>query len=173
MKKQKNKPIIIFGSSRDRGDTWNAIQKVIGEKKVPIVNLNDIKISNFDYDWKNADDDFIKVAEQMIESDPIILATPIYWYSVSAIMKTFLDRWTDLTVFRKELGRKLRGKTLCVITSYGATEGKRGFEPVLIQTAEYMGMKYGGCFFSYVGNEKALLDMNEDNAKKLAKTIFS
>jgi multimeric flavodoxin WrbA len=32
----------------------------------------------------------------VLAHDQIILATPIYWYAVSAAMKNFLDRLSDL-----------------------------------------------------------------------------
>ncbi|MCP4458779.1 MAG: NAD(P)H-dependent oxidoreductase [Cytophagales bacterium] len=38
------------------------------------------------------------------------MATPVYWYSMSGIMKVFLDRIYDVLTIEKELGRKLHGK---------------------------------------------------------------
>lgn len=55
----------------------------------------------------------------MVCYNPIILATPVYWYSMSALMKTFIDRWGDLLDIRKDIGRRLTNKELYIITSFG------------------------------------------------------
>lgn len=38
---------------------------------------------------------------------------------MSALMKTFIDRWSDLLNIRKDIGRRLTNKELYVITSFG------------------------------------------------------
>lgn len=142
----QNKAVIIFGSSRSNGDTFKAIQTAFGNPiEIPMVDLNDINMSYYDYEHLNSNDDFLPLAEKMVTYDAIILATPVYWYTMSAIMKVFIDRWTDLLDIRKEIGRKLKGKTLYVIASH---KGEiKGFEEAFIQTAKYMGMVYGDCYF--------------------------
>ena len=42
------------------------------------------------------EDDAIKIAEQMCNSDIIVFATPIYYYEMSGQMKTILDRANSL-----------------------------------------------------------------------------
>lgn len=37
-------------------------------------------------------DDMADLLEKMIEADVIVMATPVYFYSISAQMKTFIDR---------------------------------------------------------------------------------
>ena len=67
----------------------------------------------------------------------------------------------------KETGRKMRGKTLYIITSYYThPNGKEGFEDVFEKICKYMGMNYGGCFFYYSGENKELIAQNEDMAQK-------
>ena len=41
-------------------------------------------------------DDFNAIAGRLVEADAFILASPIYWYSVSGVMKNFIDRLTSL-----------------------------------------------------------------------------
>lgn len=86
--------------------------------------------------------------KKMIQHNPIVLATPVYWYTMSAHMKTFLDRWSDLLDIRKDLGRRLAHKELFVIASYGASIPK-GFEDAFSQTCDYLDMSYKGCLFVY------------------------
>jgi len=40
--------------------------------------------------WK--DDDMKEILDKMVNADVIVLATPVYFYSVCAQMKTFIDR---------------------------------------------------------------------------------
>jgi multimeric flavodoxin WrbA len=163
-------PLIIFGSARGDGHTMAAVNLVIGNHKVPIIDLQDLTISHYDYDSKNKDDDFIPLAEKMVDHNPLILATPVYWYSMSALMKTFVDRWSDLITIRKDLGRKLVGKDLYVITSYGGTLPK-GFEHPFSQTCDFLKMNYRGCFYYYSGENLELLNRNSQEAEHFAKTL--
>ena len=41
-------------------------------------------------------DDFIPLREQLLEADAIVLATPIYYFGVSAQLKTVIDRFYSI-----------------------------------------------------------------------------
>ncbi len=164
-------PIIIFGSSRSDGNTLQAIKLVIKNQPVPVIDLRGLNISDYDYDSMNASDDFIPLAEKMMEHNPIILATPVYWYSMSAVMKTFIDRWTDLLSIRKDLGRRLANKDLYIITSYGSSMPK-GFEDPFSQTSDYFDMHYKGCFYFYSGKDTKQARENQLSAEKFHEQIF-
>lgn len=160
-------PLIIFGSSRSNGDTLRAVRAVFDDStSIPFIDLSRMNLSYYDYDHKNSDDDFLTIAENMIQHNPIILATPVYWYTMSAIMKTFIDRWSDLLDIQKDIGRKLRGKTIFVITSYLVSLPK-GFEDAFSQTAEYMGMKYSGCYYFNAKTDDYEVDIQNANAANL------
>ncbi|GAB4187400.1 MAG: hypothetical protein Tsb0015_06060 [Simkaniaceae bacterium] len=148
--------IIIFGSSRSDGNTKRAINAFDPENKAALVDLNDVKISPFDYEHKNFEDDYIDLMEKIIKYEHIVLATPVYWYTMSAQIKIFVDRLSDLLTIRKDLGKKLSGKKLSVLASY-STSLPEGFELAFSQTCNYMDMKYIGCFFHYAGDDKKLL----------------
>jgi len=163
-------PIVIFGSSREKGETWNALSQVLQPSEMTFVDLSKLTISYFDYNHQNAHDDFIPLAEQIIQHDVILLATPVYWYTMSAQMKTFLDRWSDLLTLRKDLGRAMKGKKLLVMTSYGSSHPK-GFEAAFEQTCEYMGMQWGGCFYFINDNETEKIKNNQVTANALRKAI--
>jgi len=109
-------PLIILGSARGESNTLKAVKLVT--QNTPIIDLREKDLSYFDYEYRNQNDDFLSIAEQMIRHTPLILATPVYWYSMSALMKTFMDRWSDLIDLRKDMGRRLAGKELYLITSY-------------------------------------------------------
>lgn len=173
-KEAANRPLIIFGSSRSDGSTREAVDMVIQNHAVEVVDLNDLKIGYYDYENRCKDDDFMPLARKMLEHNPIILASPVYWYTMSAIMKTFIDRWSDFTSHERDMGRKMRKKTMYVISSYYVDpEGKEGFEPIFEQTAEYMGMHYEGCFFHYGGDNAALSSTNQERANQFTQKIFT
>jgi len=113
-------PLIIFGSSNSTGNTWKTICAFNTDGLIPVVDLNTLDITPYDYAHKNKDDDYLPLMERIMHHNPIILATPVYWYTPSAVMKTFIDRLSDLLTIRKDLGRGLANKDLYVITSYGA-----------------------------------------------------
>lgn len=159
-------PIIIFGSSRNDGDTLEAIKLITQERQVPIIDLSQHAISYYDYEYRNRDDNFIAIAEKMVKHNPIILATPVYWYTMSATMKTFIDRWSDLLDIRKDVGRRLTGKDLYLVTSYGVTMPK-SFEDPISLTCEYMEMNYKGCYYYHSGNNESNISQANAFASKI------
>lgn len=164
-------PIIIFGSSRSDGDTLQAIKAVIKNRSIPIIDLKTLNIAHYDYNYENKQDDFLVLAERMIQHNPIILATPVYWYTMSALMKTFIDRWSDLLDIRKDLGRRLSHKELFVIACYG-TSLPKGFEDAFSQTCDYMDMQYKGCLYFYSGEDAGLAEDNELLVESFSNQIF-
>lgn len=160
-----NKAILILGSSRSNGNTLNLVNRFDPNKEIEFIDLNQTNISPFDYYHQNHNDDFIPIMQKIAhKKDYIILATPVYWYTMSAQMKTFLDRLSDLITIEKDLGRMLRGKKLLVLASY-STSIPSGFELAFSQTCDYLGIKYCGCFFYFYGEDRLLKQDNANLAK--------
>jgi len=61
------------------------------------------------------DDDMIQLYEEIIESDIIVLASPIYFFSVTAQMKSVLDRLYAIL-------DRVKGKKIVLLTTYGAAK---------------------------------------------------
>lgn len=137
--------VIISGSARKNGDTQKVVDQMLSHTECDVIDLNDYEISYYDYDHKNKDDDYISLMSKVIANyDVLIFATPVYWYSMSAVMKTFLDRFTDLLTIEKDLGRKLRCKAMAVIScSNGNNLGDHFWLP-FSESANYLGMTYLG-----------------------------
>lgn len=137
------KTIIILGSSRRNGDTVKITQFIQEKTNWEIVNLSDYNISYYDYEHKNANDDFLPLMERLIsEYDTFLFATPVYWYSMSGIMKVFFDRISDLVTIRKDLGRALKGKNMAVISSSGGNDLGEQFWLPFSHSAEYLEMAF-------------------------------
>ena len=85
------------------------------------------------------EDDFHEVAEKMVQADALILASPIFFYTVSAHTKMFMDRCQSFWVKRYVLKQPIaqgRSRRKGAFISVGATRGKRLFEGVTL-TARY------------------------------------
>jgi len=66
-------------------------------------------------------DDMIALYPKIIEADAIVYATPIYWFTVSAQLKLFMDRCYALMAPHHEEGdaSPLAGKAIVLCTTYG------------------------------------------------------
>lgn len=84
-------------------------------------------------------DDFTGLSARLLAADLIIFATPVYWFSVSGVMKIFMDRTQSLWH-----GRRLRGKAGAALVAQahaGATETCA----LLASFCHYHGMSWLGC----------------------------
>ncbi len=149
-----NTTVIIQASARSNGDTNIIVNELNKNNNFDVIDLKTKNIGHFDYDFKNANDDFIPLMEKIIAKyDTIIFATPIYWYNMSGILKTFFDRISDLLHYKKELGRQLRGKKMAMISNNNYDDIKDGFSMPFIESANYLGMTYLGDTHVWVENE--------------------
>ena len=140
-----NKKVIIVGSSRSNGNTTKIVAGIAEQFNIDIVNLREHNISYYDYESKNKNDDFIPLIKNIIEKyDTFIFATPVYWYSMSGVMKVFFDRFSDLLRIEKEMGRKLRGKKMFAISNSHDNEIDATFYLPFQKSAAYLGMDYIG-----------------------------
>jgi multimeric flavodoxin WrbA len=138
--------IALFSSSRRRGNTGQLIDRIALELNIEVVDLASQRISSYDYEHLNRNDDFEPLMKRVLEHDQIIFATPIYWYAVSPAMKVFLDRISDLLELPDLLseGRRLRGKTAHVVCTSISDEPSAAFMDAFRETFGYLGMRFGG-----------------------------
>lgn len=140
---------VIFGSSRRNGDTAKLLDAALGRAPAArIIDLSAHSVAPYDYEHRHHADDFLSIARTMTESPAIVFATPVYWNSMSAQMKTFIDRMTDLTEIEKPLGRALAGKTGFLVATGASPEPPPGFEAAFADTAGYFRMKWGGALLA-------------------------
>ena len=144
------KPLIILGSARQQSDTKNCVDFVFKDIQHTILNLLDINISPFNYSANySLQDDFYKLIETILDYQTIVFATPVYWYSMSGLMKNLFDRFTDIVTVKKKIGRKLSGKSMFLIAVGTDEQLPDGFEIPFRLTAEYLSMIYKyGVYFS-------------------------
>jgi len=138
--------LALFSSSRRNGNTGRLMDRIAGELAIEIVNLDTLRMTPFDYEHRNRDDDFEPLMRRVLEHDAIIFATPVYWYSVSPAMKVFLDRISDYLELPDLLpaGRRLRGKNAYVVCTSISDEPDQAFVQAFRDTFSYLGMLFGG-----------------------------
>ncbi|MEL6721079.1 MAG: NAD(P)H-dependent oxidoreductase [Bacteroidota bacterium] len=135
--------IILLGSANSHGDTSKIVNFVSAKTDFPIIDLKTKNILEFDYEFKNRHDDFHPLMKEIVDNyDLIIFATPVYWYAMSGILKTFFDRISDCLKIEKPTGRKLRGMKMAVISCGSDRILKDGFHMPFIESAKYLGMQY-------------------------------
>ena len=140
--------LAIYGSPRRKGNTSLLLKQAVqGAKEqgaaVEEVILRDLKIAPCleIYGCKKdgrcvIKDDFQGVYDSLLACQGIMLASPIFFYTVSAHTKIFMDRCQSLWVKRYLLEKAVRGQgeraKKGLFVSVGATGGKRLFEGTLL-----------------------------------------
>lgn len=162
------KGVIIQASSRSNGNTAKIVSFYSKITGFDVIDLKTKKIQHFDYNFKNQDDDFNALFKQIAQNyHTLVFATPIYWYTMSGILKVFLDRISDFLNNEKDVGRMLRGKQMAVISSSESNEIFNGFSMPFKQSAIYLGMHYLGHAHAYIENEKIPIHI-QNKLKRLA-----
>lgn len=148
------KTVIIQGSSRSDGDTNKIVNYMASKNAIDVIDLHNKNIGHYDYEYKNKDDDFIELITNIIKTyDTIIFATPVYWYSMSGVLKVFFDRISDILRIHKDTGRQLRGKNMAMISTSNHDDLIDGFNIPFVESAKYLGMNYLGDIHTYVEND--------------------
>lgn len=147
------KIIVIDSSHRPDGNTSKICKLLAQQVEVEVKHLVAYDIGHYDYQFRNAEDDFIPLIKEVATYDTIILATPVYWYTMSGRLKVFLDRISDCLTTEKAIGRSLAGKSLGVL-SCGSREGSilGFFEPFKL-TADYLDMNYIGSVETWIDSD--------------------
>jgi putative NADPH-quinone reductase len=150
--------LILLGSARSNGDTARAAEALaaqLGPEPATLLDLGARSILPFDYGNPAPADDFGTVADLMLAHRAIVFATPVYWYAMSGVIKTFFDRFSDLLSGRdpERRGRGLAGREVWLLVVGTDPALPAGFELPFARTAEYLAMDWSGAF--YVRSGKA------------------
>ena len=170
--------VAIYGSPRRKGNTATLLKKAIegardSGAEVEEIVLRDLKISPCleIYGCMQAGecaikDDFQIVRDKILASQGLILASPVFFYTVSSHTKILMDRFQSLWVKKYWVDKTPKDQQIIkrkgLFISVGATKGKKLFDGMLLS------IKY---FFDILDMElwKALLyrqlDFQEDVLK--------
>lgn len=147
---QKNmeKILAVYGSPRREGNTSLLLREAVkgardAGAEVEEVVLRDLKMSPCLEIYGCAKtgrcvikDDFQKVHDQLLDCRGLMLASPIFFYTVSAHTKMLMDRCQALWVKKYKIEKAIFGqweaKRKGLFISAGATNGQKLFEGVLL-----------------------------------------
>lgn len=142
------KPLVIIGSARPSGDTQALVKAVFSESEYDLIDLLNYPVAPYNYAHSYpADDAFLHLVGRLIQHKVLVLATPVYWYSMSGLLKTFFDRLTDLTTTHKAMGRQLAGRRVFLLATGSDLALPAGFEVPFQLTAAYFNMSFAGSFY--------------------------
>lgn len=142
------KIVAIYGSPRRKGNTATLLKKAVEGARdsgtdVEEIVLRDLKISPCleIYGCLQAGDcaikdDFQMVRDKILDARGLMLASPVFFYTVSAHTKILMDRFQSLWVKKywvdKSPRKKPANQRQGLFISVGATKGKKLFDGMLL-----------------------------------------
>ena len=188
------KVCVLKASPRKAGNTYSLLAVMLDELKkqncqVVELDLYDMNINSCvacrecQKDWTKVycvqNDDFGKVAEAVMDSDLILLASPIYSWYCTPPMKATLDRlvYAMNMYYGDEWGPSLwKGKSIAIVTTcgYPPEKGADLFEEGIKRYAKHSKLNYLGMLCERQKNykEKFVDDEKEKRAIEFAKSIL-
>lgn len=165
------KVLILQASARSDGNTHKIIQSLRQHLTADVIDLKTKHIEAYTYDKNKPVDDFLPLMRNIVEQyELLIFATPVYWYSMSGILKNFLDRLTDCMSVEKQLGRKLKHKKLASLACGSDAAEVEGFHLPFQLTAAYLDMKYIGSVHTWI-EDNTIIPMVEQRILAFANTL--
>lgn len=186
-----NKRILILkGSPREKGNSSLLADQVAAGAmdagaEVESFNLQNMNIRPCDAcdicqgagDGKCIiEDDMQILYPKLREADGIVISSPVYWFTISAQTKLFIDRWYAL---EGPEGNALAGKQFGIILTYGDTDPYTSGAINAIRTfqdmfryirAEIIGIVYGSASKAgEIRNNPNILDQAYELGQKLGK----
>ncbi len=185
----RKKVIIVVGSPRKEGNSSLLAEQVSAGARdagaeVETFRLHDMNIRPCDAceACRGAsevdcilDDDMKDLFPKLRQADAVVIASPIYWFTVSAQTKLFMDRWYALG---GPEGHAFAGKRFGILLTYadvdpftsGAVNALRTFQDGLNYVgAKIVGMVYGSAWEAgEIKRNKELMEKAFDLGKQLA-----
>ncbi|HCG8518962.1 flavodoxin family protein [Vibrio parahaemolyticus] len=147
---------VILGTSKSDGNTRKLADSFVEQSGAKLFDLSNFNVSFYDYSHENKNDDFLPIIHELLSFDHLVFASPVYWYSMSAQLKVFFDRLSDLLTIEKGLGRRLKGKSISVLSTGYNLELPDCFVQPFELTAKYMQLEFKGCEYLAIQTESDL-----------------
>jgi multimeric flavodoxin WrbA len=172
----------LLASARNNGNSEQlarlAAETLPNESKQTWLTLRDHPLPAFQ-DLRHDQDgyapptgDELKLFDATAECDQLVFVTPVYWYSVPAPLKLYLDYWSAwMRVENLDFRNRMTGKQLWAISASAgaANEAQHMFDSLKL-CATYMKMDWGG---HVLGNGTAAGDVIKDEAAvSAARELF-
>lgn len=185
------KVLVILGSPRKKGNTELLTEKILAGVEEAGGSWEPVRLEGRDIHpciacggcEKEGScvvlDDMQELYDKIDRADRIIIASPIYFYSVTAQTKAFIDRCQAMWSRKYILNKRQKGdvEKIGYLVSVAATKGQRVFESAIL-TVKYafdaMDFKYGGEFVVRGADKRgAILKMPEvlEQAKEFGRKV--
>lgn len=176
--------LFLLGSTRPAGNTETLARKAAAQLPPDVeqrwLRLSDLPLPAFHDVRHDEGTGYAEPAgnerlllEATVEATDLVIASPLYWYSVSAATKLYLDHWSGwLRVPGADFRARMRGRTMWAITAISEEDPAKA-EPLLGTlrlTADYMAMRWGGELVGY-GNRPGDV-LADAGALAKAKSFF-
>ncbi|MEU9445265.1 NAD(P)H-dependent oxidoreductase [Streptomyces sp. NPDC048304] len=177
--------LFVLGSARAEGNTEllarAAAEQLPGDVEQRWIRLAEHPMPDF-VDLRH-DSDHVRppsdsttglLLDATLAATDIVIASPLYWYSVSGLTKRYLDYWSAwLRTPGVDFRATLAGRTLWGVAALADSEPSVAdpYVGTLNNSAAYLGMRFGGVL---LGNGSAPGDVLKDtDALARAKTFFA
>ena len=180
--------LVVKGSPREKGNSSVLADQLVEGARSSGATVEVFILQNMNIQACNAcdacqespengcilEDDMQTLYPKLRQADAIAIATPVYWFTMSAQTKLFIDRWFAM---ESPVGNALKGKTFGIILTYGDTDpvtsgainAIRSFEDMFhYLNADIAGFVYGSA--SQAGEIKSQKDLL-DRAFKLGQKM--
>jgi len=165
------KHVLIFkGSPREKGNSSILAEKAAEGAKAAGAEVESFTLHNMHIRPCDACDtcqetgvcvlmdDMQTLYPKLREAEAILIASPIYWFTISAQTKLFIDRWYAL---ESTQGNALKGKQFGILLTYGDTDPYSSGAINAIRTFQdmmrYLGADIGGIVYGTASNEGDVL----------------
>ncbi|WP_330458372.1 NAD(P)H-dependent oxidoreductase [Streptomyces sp. NBC_00820] len=176
--------LFLLGSARADGNTEllarAAAEQLPGDTEQRWLDLAELRLPDYDDarhsvdSWPQAEGDEALLWEATTAATDIVIASPLYWYSVSSYAKRYLDYWSRwLATPDPGFKAKMAGRTLWGVTAMAHREEVVA-EPLILtlhHTAAFMGMRFGGVLLGNGSRPGQVL--TDERAASRAKTFFA
>ncbi|MEU3487309.1 flavodoxin family protein [Streptomyces massasporeus] len=175
--------LFVLGSARAEGNSEllarRAAEQLPPDVEQEWIDLTEVPVPDFE-DLRHDSDhvrptegNVARLLDATLSATDIVIVSPLYWYSVSAQTKRYLDYWSGwLRTPGLDFKATLAGRTLWGVTALAHTQEVVADPLVgtLHNSAAYMGMRFGGVL---LGNGSKPGDvLTDDAALTRAKTFF-
>jgi multimeric flavodoxin WrbA len=182
--------LVLLGSPRRKGNSSTLASHITqgaesAGAEVETVFLQGLKISpcrgcdtckKDDTQGCAIKDDMQAIYPKLIGADAWVISSPVYWFTMSAQTKIFMDRCYALTAYAKD---PFAGKRIAIAMSYGDTDPVRSgcvnalrtFQDAYRYTgSKIVGMVYGSAMKAgEIENDQQLMREAEELGKRLVR----
>ncbi|MFD9035986.1 flavodoxin family protein [Streptomyces sp. NPDC059567] len=174
--------LFVLGSSRSDGNTEVLARAAAAQLPADVpqrwVDLNRLPLPDFQdgrhetASWPAGENEET-LRQATLAATDIVIASPLYWYSLSAQTKRYLDYWSGwLNVPGSDFKQRMAGRTLWGVTAmaHGEHVVADGLATTLNHSAAYLRMRFGGVLTG-TGSRPGRVRADEQ-AMIAAKTFF-